>query len=348
MKLLRHQWSRQRAQLLGYASAAGFTPLRKAIASYLTVSRGVQCQPEQIIVVSGIQQALHLVSQTVLKPGDAVWMEEPGYFAAQAVFEASAATLVPVEIDSDGLSVAAGIAANPEARLVYSTPGHQFPLGTTMSIVRRLELLRWAAKSKAWIVEDDYDSEFRYSSRPVPALQGLDRDGTVIYVGSFSKLLFPGLRLGYMVVPPQLLDRMLITKFVTDWHSSTIDQAVVTEFINQGHFSRHIRRMRALYLERLEALIDCLSSESGGLLTVTRPDSGMHLVASLAAGIDDRAAATAASEMGVSSLPMSLCYLGRKRKPGLILGYAAYTPLQIKQGCRVMAVALNKLAKGRD
>jgi len=329
-------------QLLGYAGTAGLPALREAICPYLSISRGVQCQPEQIIVVGGIQQALHLVARVLLKTGDPVWVEEPGYFAAHAVFEAASAELIPVKVDSNGLNVSAGIVANPRARLVYTTPANQFPLGATMSVARRLELLRWAAKSEAWILEDDYDGEFRYSSRPLPALQSLDRDGSVIYVGSFSKVLFPALRLGYLVAPPALLDRILIAKFAAAYHSPTIDQAIVAAFISEGHLLRHIRRMRALYLERLDALLETAHSELDGAVSIARPDSGMHVVASLPLGVDDRAVAIAANKIGVSSLPMSLCYAGRKRSAGLILGYAAYTAEQMKQGCRRLAVALSQ------
>jgi GntR family transcriptional regulator / MocR family aminotransferase len=338
-KLLQRQWRRRYPQSLANAGAAGFPALRKAVVSYLAVSRGIQCQPERVIIVSGIQQALHLASQALLKPGDPVWMEEPGYFAARQVFQASAARVVPVEVDSEGISVSAGILASPKARLVYTTPGVQFPLGSAMSIARRGELLQWAAKSKAWIVEDD-DCDFRYSSRPYPTLQGLDRDGTVIYLGTFSKLLFPGLRLGYMVVPDALVDRMVRAKYLTDWHSSIIDQTVLSEFMDEGHFLRHLRRMRALYLERLEALLDYAQSELSGILSIVRPDAGIHLLASLAHGTNDRAAHAAAEEVGVSTLPLSMCYLGPPRASGLMMGYAAYTPTQIKQGCRALARAL--------
>jgi GntR family transcriptional regulator/MocR family aminotransferase len=341
-KLLNRHWKQRQPQMLGYGAAAGFAPLREAICTYLTISRGVQCQAEQIIIVAGIQQALHLVSRVLLKPGDPVWIEEPGYFAAQAVFETASAKLIPVGIDADGLNVSAGVSADAKARLVYTTPANQFPLGAAMSIARRLELLRWAAKSKAYILEDDYDGEFRFSSRPLPALQSLDRTGSVIYVGSFSKVLYPALRLGYMVVPAALFERMLVEKFAADFHLPTIDQAIVAEFISGGHLLPHIRRMRSLYLERLEVLLESARSELGGAVTIARPNAGMHVVAVLPTGVDDRAVAVAANGSGVSSLPMSLCYAGRKRTSGLILGYAAYTPEQIKQGCRRLAGVLDK------
>jgi GntR family transcriptional regulator / MocR family aminotransferase len=212
-----------------------------------------------------------------------------------------------------------------------------------MGIARRVELLRWASKSGAWIVEDDYDGEFRYSRRPLPALQSLDRNGNVIYVGSFSKMLFPALRLGYMVVPTGLLTRILTAKFQTDWHSPTSDQAIVSDFFNDGHFMRHIRKMRTLYLGRLEAMLAGAHSELKGALSIARPDAGMHVVATLRMGVDDRAVARTLDSKGVSSFPVSLCSIGGKPAPALLLGFAAYTPKQIKQGCRRLAAALEHL-----
>ena len=205
-------------ELFAYGNAAGYKPLRKAIASYLTVARGVCCDPEQVIVVSGAQQAMDLTARLLLDPGDSVWVEEPGYTGARIAFEAASAKLIPVPVADDGLDVEKGMARNTKARLVYTTPSHQYPLGATMSVARRIELLNWAAQSGALILEDDYDSEFRYSSRPLPALQSLDQNGSVIYLGTFSKVLFPALRLAYLVVPPDLVRGFLSAKKITDYH----------------------------------------------------------------------------------------------------------------------------------
>ena len=328
--------------LLGYGSTAGYKPLRKAIASYLTVARGVRCDPEQVLVVSGAQQAFDLTTRLLLDPGDSVLLEEPGYRGAHAVFEAASAKLIPVPVDLNGLNISKAIKSGAKARLVYTMPSHQFPLGTTMSAARRLELVNWAAESGARILEDDYDSEFRYTSRPLPALQSLDQTGSVIYLGTFSKVLFPALRLGYLVVPPDLIDGFLIAKAMMDLHCPTIEQAVVADFIEDGHFSRHIRRMRTLYLERLEIFLEAARAELDGALDIQRPDAGMHVLARLSPGVDDVAVGRAAASLGVSSMPLSTCYLLPPNDSGLLLGYAGYGAQQIRSGMQKLATVLGK------
>jgi len=317
-------------------------PLRKAVASYLRVSRAVRCEPDQVIIVSGTRQALDLTVRLLIDPGDSVWMEEPGYFGAHSALKAASARLIPVPVDADGLNVAEGIAKCATARMAYTTPSHQFPLGTPLGVARRLELLKWAAEANAWILEDDYDSEFRYSSRPLPALQSLDQAGSVIYFGTFSKLLFPALRLAYLVAPTNLVDSYSIAKAVTDDQAPTVDQAILADFMEEGHFTRHIRRMRALYLERLEILLDSAGAEMAGAVDVRRPDAGMHAVALLPPGSDDRAVAAAAAGLGVASMPLSGCYLGRPKASGLLLGYAAFGHRQIRLGIRKLSSILPK------
>ena len=242
--------------LLGYGNPAGYWPLRREIPAHLATARAVRCDPEQVIVVSGSQQALDLASRVLLDPGDAVWIEDPGYMGARGTLAGSGARLVPVPVDEEGLVVAAGIKREPGARLACVTPSHQYPLGVTMSLTRRLELLGWAERSGAWVIEDDYDSEHRYTGRPLEALQGLDAEGRVVYVGTFSKVLFPALRLGYLVVPPDLTGAFTVARELVDRHPPTVEQAVLAEFIAAGHFGRHLRRMRALYAARQEALIE--------------------------------------------------------------------------------------------
>jgi GntR family transcriptional regulator / MocR family aminotransferase len=336
------QWKSRSSGLLTYSGTAGYLPLRKAVAGYLRVSRAVRCEPEQVIIVSGTRQALDLSVRLLLDPADAVWMEDPGYFGAHSTLKAAAARLIPVPVDADGLNVAEGISRCPKARMAYTTPSHQFPLGTPMSVARRLQLLKWAADTNAWILEDDYDSEFRYSSRPLPALQSLDQAGSVIYIGTFSKLLFPALRLAYLVAPPDLVNRYLIAKAVTDGHAPTVDQAILAEFMEEGHFTRHIRRMRALYLERLEMLLEAARAEIDGAVNIRRPDAGMHAVALLPPESDDRSVAAAAATVGVASMPLSHCYLGRPKAPGLLLGYAAFGQRQIRLGIRKLSGILTK------
>jgi GntR family transcriptional regulator/MocR family aminotransferase len=221
--------------------------------------------------------------------------------------------------------------------LVYVTPSHQFPAGVTMTLTRRLELLRATAKARAWILEDDYDSEYRYASRPVAALQGLDRSERVIYFGTFSKVLFPALRLAYMVVPPSLAESFAAAKAVSDRHSPTVEQAVLAEFINEGHFTRHIRRMRALYLERLQTLLDEFERELSGAIEVHRPEAGMHVIGWLAKGIDDRQISRRAAEQGVDAAPISNYYVHRCPRPGLMLGYTGYDRAAIRDAVRRLA-----------
>ncbi|MGH8809689.1 MAG: PLP-dependent aminotransferase family protein, partial [Noviherbaspirillum sp.] len=240
-RLEARRW-RQPPHELGYGDPAGYRPLREALATYLRASRGVHCEAEQIIVTSGSQQAVFLVATMLLAPNDAAWVEEPGYRGINASLRAAEARVCAVPVDQDGLCVTHGIAQHPDARMVYVTPSHQLPLGVTMSLQRRLELLAWAAQNKAWVVEDDYDSEYRYTGPPLASLQSLDKAGCVIYVGTLSKVLFPGLRLGYLAVPPALAEAFAQGKAIIDRHTAIVPQMVLADFITEGHFMRHIKR----------------------------------------------------------------------------------------------------------
>ena len=230
--------------LLPYGDSMGLAALREAVAEYLRTARAVRCEPDQIMIVNGSQQALELAARVLLDAESPVWIEEPGYFGLHRVLTLAGARLVPVPVDDEGLDVAAAIARSPKPRAVFVTPSHQFPLGVTMSASRRLQLLDWARESGAWIVEDDYDSEYRYGNLPIAALQGLDRDARVIYIGTFTKILFPALRLGYLVLPPDLVYAFTQVRYAMDILSPTFFQAVLADFIREGHFARHIRRMR--------------------------------------------------------------------------------------------------------
>lgn len=335
---------RSTSDLLGYGDPAGYLPLREAIAGYLGAARAVRCSPEQVVVVSGSQQALDLVARVLLDPGEAAWVEDPGYSGARAALVGAGARLVPVPVDEEGLDVSAGIEREAGALLAYVTPSHQYPLGPTMGLARRLELLRWASGAGAWIVEDDYDGEYRYSGRPLEALQGLDAEGRVIYVGTFSKVLFPALRLGYLVVPPDLTDTFVAARELSDRHAPVIEQAVLTDFITEGHFARHVRRMRTLYASRQEALVDAAKKELDGLIDVSPAEAGMHLVGFLPEGSDDHEASRMAAAHGVEAPPISSYALeplpGRPSSRGLLLGYAAFTEPEILRGIRQLATAL--------
>jgi GntR family transcriptional regulator / MocR family aminotransferase len=291
-------------------------------------------------VVSGSQQALDLAARVLLDPGDAVWVEDPGYMGARGALSGAGARLVPVPVDGEGLEVAEGIAREPGARLTCVTPSHQYPLGVTMSLGRRLELLGWANRSGAWVVEDDYDSEYRYTGRPLEALQGLDGEGRVLYVGTFSKVLFPALRLGYLVVPPDLIDAFVSARELTDRHPPTVDQVVLADFISEGHFVRHLRRMRALYAGRQAALVEEAARELGGLLDVYPTAAGMHLVGWLPEGVDDREATRRAANFGVEAPPVSLYGSLPGGRGGLMLGYAAFAEGEMRGGVRRLAAAL--------
>lgn len=335
-------WRRPARELLGYGDPAGYRPLREAISDHLCTSRAVRCSWEQVIVVNGSQQALDLSARLLLDPGDAAWMENPGYPGARAALAGAGARLIPVPVDEHGLDVSAGEAACPGARMAYVTPSHQYPLGATMSLRRRLDLLDWAKRSDAWILEDDYDSEFRYSGRPFEALQGLDAEGRVVYVGTFSKVLFPALRVGYLVVPQDLVDAFAAARELSDLHSPSIDQAVLANFIADGHFIRHVRRMRSLYAARQEALVHAASQKLSGGLEVSPAESGLHLVGWLPER-DDRLASRLAAGHGVETIPLSWYADGVSRHSGLMLGYAAVSEDEIREGTGRLAVALQDL-----
>ncbi len=327
---------------LRYGDVMGSEALREVIAVYLRTSRGVRCEADQIMIVSGSQQALDITTRVLLDPGAPVWIEEPGYWLVHHVLKAAGCRAVPVPVDQEGLDVSAGVALAPEARAAFVAPSHQYPLGVTMSLARRLQLLEWAAREGAWVLEDDYDSEYRYAGRPLAAMQGLDRGGRVIYLGTFSKVLFPALRLGYMVVPPDLASAFSNARGVLSRFSPTVDQAVLADFINEGHFARHIRRTRALYAARQAALVEAVRKELAGLLEVEPDEAGIHLVGWLAEGMDDRAASLAAERAGVDAQPLSSFTLEHRQPGGLILGYAGYDERRIREGVRRLAAALKQ------
>ena len=346
-KLVARHWRRPPDALLGYGAAQGHAPLRRAIASYLGLSRAVRCTPEQVVVVDGAQMAFDLIARVLLDPGDPAWVEEPGYPGARSALVAAGARVAHVPVDEEGLDVAAGEALEPAARLIYVTPSHQFPLGMTMSLPRRLALLDWASRAGAWVVEDDFDSEYRYEGRPLASLQGLDRDGRVVYVGTFSKFMFPSLRLGYIVAPPNLVDAFVAARAMAGRHSPSVEQAVLTDFIEEGHFGRHIRRMRTLYRERQMLLVAALRSEAGGLLEVEPADAGIQLTAWLPEGLDDREVAREAAARGVESRALSSFYAGEPGRAGLELGYAAFDEGRIRRGAVRLSAAVRACLDAR-
>jgi GntR family transcriptional regulator / MocR family aminotransferase len=322
----------------------GYEPLRQAVAEYLGRSRSVRCVPEQIAIVSGVQEALDLTARLLLNPGDRVCMENPGYPGAILVFQALRARICAARIDNSGIAVRQ--LPTRGVRLIYVTPGHQFPLGTTMTLARRLELLDWARKSGALIFEDDYDSEYRYSGRPIPALQGLDDPGLVLYAGSFSKVLFPALRLGYMVIPSNLLHQFEAALSLTVRHAPLLDQLVLNDFMRDGHFGRHLRRMREVYAERLSVLLEEARLRLGGLLEISKVEAGLQTVGWLCGGIDAEAAAAAAAKHQVDVTPIDRYSQGRVVPAGLQLGFAAMDVKEIRRGVQALAIALESEPNG--
>jgi GntR family transcriptional regulator/MocR family aminotransferase len=318
----------------------GWPPLREAIAECVQTSRGTQCVPDQVMIVAGTQRGLDVICRLLLDPGDPVWVEEPCYPGARGALTAAGARIVPVRVDADGLDVEAGVRRAPRARMAYVTPSHQFPLGVPMTLRRRLALLRWASAAGSWVVEDDYDSEFRYGARPIPCLHGLDVDGRVIYIGSFSKTLFPALRLGFLIVPTDLRERLQVARRVIDLQPQLLDQAVLADFMTGGHFERHLRRMRAAYRERLEALVEGAQRFCRGALTLRPVRTGLHAVADLA-GVDDQRVHLEAAARGVEATPLSTYFIDRARaENGLVLGFGAVRPEAVAEGMERLSAAI--------
>ncbi len=326
--------------ILGYGNPSGFRPLREAVAAHLETSRGVRCVPEQVIIINGTQQGVDLISKVLLGPQDKVWLEEPCYLGARDGFAFAGAKVVHVEVDDEGFDLREAQKECRAARLVYVTPSHQFPLGVTMSLARRLSLLKWASENEAWIIEDDYNSEYRYAGRPLASLQGLDCDGRVIYLGSFSKTIFPSLRLGCLVVPPDLVDVFTAARALADLHSPVLNQAILAEFIAEGHLARHIRRMRGLYEERQEILIAEIKKRLDGFLEVSKADAGMHIIGWLPNGVNDNEVSQKGAEVNLHLIPISTYRNKESSRGALVLGYTAFDEKQIKEGVKKLAKIL--------
>ena len=333
--LARHQRQASPA-MLGYTADGGLPQLREALAEYVQLSRGVHCRPEQILITQGTQQGMELAARLLADAGDVAWLEDPGYVGAHAALRGAGLQLVPVPVDDEGLNPAAVTDPRPP-RLIYTTPSHQYPLGVVMSLPRRLALLAHAARSGAWILEDDYDSEFRYSSQPLPALQGLAQDERVIYMGTLSKVMYPGLRLGYLVVPDSLIDPFRAANARLYRESSAPVQAALAEFFSGGHFARHVRRMRELYRERQQVLRNALADSPAAGLQLSPGSAGLHLVAYLPAGHDEHALSVAAAREQVWLRPLARHYLGAPQQQGLVLGYAGVDDKAIRHGAAVLA-----------
>ena len=334
------------AEQMAYGDPAGVASLRMAIADHVRAARAVRCEAEQVLVVSGSQAALRLAAAVLLRPGDRVAVEEPGYPGARAALVAGGARIVPVPVDEEGLGVAA-LRRRGRVRAAYVTPSHQYPLGMSMTAARRLALLDWATHADAWVLEDDYDSEYRYVSRPIGALQGMDAHERVIYFGSFSKVLFPALRVGYVIVPELLRQRFADAREALDIFGPTLYQLALAEFLADGHFARHLRRMRAVYRERRDALLEGLDSHCAELLAVPNADAGLHVAGILPDGVDDVDVIRRMAGRGLTATPLSACYAGQARRSGLLLGFGGYESRRLIAATRLLGEILREVWANR-
>lgn len=341
-RLLREAMQRPGPELWAYGASNGLPELRAAIAAHAAAARGVRCSPAQVILTTSTQQAIELVARLIADPGDVAWVEDPGYPATRQGLRAAGLNLAGAPIDAEGLSLEAGLAAAPRARLVCVTPSHQYPLGVEMSEARRRALLAWARDHEAWIIEDDYDGDFRYSGRPLAALQGLDPAGRVIYVGSFNKTMFPGIRMAFAIVPPDLVQPMIAAKHVADGHNATLPQAALAEFISAGHFAEHLRRTRAACDERRQVFLQSLAT-LGDLVRPGPSEAGMHVAVHLTFAADDRAIAEACARRGVMVQPLSRFRIAAG-PPGLVMGYGCAAPSRIRSAMGVVRAVVEAAA----
>ena len=348
--IVRRLWKKGRYRQLEYGEPAGYWPLRQAIASHISVTRAVRCDPRQVIVTSGSQQAFDLLFRVLLDPGDRAWIEEPGYLDVRAALLAAGADLVPVPTDRHGLIVAKGIETSRLAKVAVVSPSHAYPAGVTLSATRRLELLTWARSTGGWIVEDDYDAYFRFTGRPISALQGVEVEagrGHVIYVGSFSKTVFPSLRLGFCIVPDGIVEAVINARAVADRHSPIIDQAALAEFIEDGFYERHLRRLRVTCQERYEAMRRSFAHVFGDRLVLDRTSAGTHVLAHFGSplsadrGLATRVAALAAED-NLVVFPLSRYCLSPPARDALVLGFGGLTPRRIAAGAEKLAGVIER------
>lgn len=333
---------------LGYSDPRGFIELRRTICDYLRAARGVRCDAEQIIITSGTQQAIDIAIRVLLRPGEEVWLEDPGYPLIRYALVTAGMKICPIRVDGEGVIVGRGIRSAPKARAAFVTPSHQFPMGVVLSMARRLELLEWARKAGSWIVEDDYASEFRYSGRPLSSLQGLDEAERVIYIGTLNKVLFPGLRMGYVVVPRSLLQAFVSLRYVMDRQPPSIEQVVLAQFMGEGYFAAHIRRRRLLYHEQRDTLVAALTRRLDEDMAVEAPDQGIHLVAYLRNGLSDLGVEEAARRHGVIVRAISRLYVRPPRRSGLMLGFSGYPRQVIIPAVARLAQVVRRSSRDND
>lgn len=328
---------------LSYGEVNGSAALRASIARHLTDARGMQVDPDQIVVTSGAQQAFVLIAFVLLNKGDTVWYENPGHIAGRDVMQVMGANIAPVPIDDEGMDLNFAVNTHPKPTLIFTTPSHQQPLGTTMSLVRRLMLLNYAHENNAWVIEDDYDSEFRYRGRPLPALSALDSERRVFYVGTFSKSMFAAMRIGYIVVPPGLVETFAQARNLLGQSSSAVVEQALSRFMDDGRFVEHIRKMRRIYRERRDVLFDCLTKDCADTLEPQPTDAGMHMLAWLKNGLDDQTAHLALLEEGIESLPLSAYSAEPLERSAIVLGFSGVNERRIPKLVKRMSETLDRI-----
>ena len=331
----------------GETDAVGDHLLRRAIAEYASLTRGVRCSPEQVVVTAGAQHAMDLLTRVMAAPGEQAWIEDPCFPGALAVLHGAGLTPIPVPVDGEGIDVEHAIRLAPKARLAIVCPSKQYPLGHVMSLHRRLALIEWARERKAWIIEDDYDSEYRFSGKTIPSLQGLDGGEYVVYVGTFSKVLFPGLRIGFIVAPPSLVDPIIAVRTLAGRHGNPLDQQVLARFIMDGHLGRHIRRMRKLYETRMEALLHSTGRWLAGAVSLERADAGLQTIGWLSAEFDDRLVSKRAADVGVEVANLSRYCIETRRRPGLVFGFGAFDEHELDASAQTLAGVMEELGRTR-
>jgi len=328
---------------LSYGEINGSSALRASIGRHLTDARGMRVDPDQIVITSGAQQAFVLIAFALLNKGDTVWYENPGHIAGRDVMQIMGANIAPVPIDSEGIDLNFALKSHPRPTLIFTTPSHQQPLGTTMSLVRRLTLLDYAHKNDAWIIEDDYDSEFRYRGRPLPALSALDSERRVFYVGTFSKSMFAAMRIGYIVVPPGLVETFAQARNLLGQNASAVVELALSRFMDDGRFVEHIRKMRRIYRTRRDILFDCLTKDCSDFLAPQATDAGMHMLAWLKNGVNDEVAHLALLEAGIETLPLSAYCVKPLGRSAIVLGFSGVNEKHIPSLVKRMSKALSSL-----
>jgi len=333
------------AQTLHHGDPQGTEPLRRAIADYVNLERGARATADRVLVLTSSQQAMSLCANMLLDPGERIFIEDPAYYGARKAFDAAGLECVPIRVDRQGIVVDQITAEPRRAKAVFLTPSHQFPTGATLTLDRRLALIEWAARHQAWIIEDDYDSEFHYAGKPTACVQGLDPHDRTIYIGTFTKSLFPGLRIGYVVLPPQLVKPMTVARTLLDGHTAPMAQLTLARFMEGGHFGAHVRTMRGVYAERLDVLAGLVKKHLADFVEPRVPSGGLQMPCLLNCALSERAAIDAARRVGIELLGLSALHAAGDGKAGFLMGFAAYTPLEIEIAIKKLANALRAVTK---